>query len=305
VVAGTLPAAGLEPLRERFVVDQARDAADLGSLLSRVPGTAGIVVHPSTPVDGRLLDAAGDSLAVVANFGVGYDNIDLAAVRVRGVRATNTPGVLTGATAELAVTLMLGAARRVAEGDAIVRSGRWGDTDFLGRGLVAATVGLVGFRRIGQRVAELLRGFDVRVLFTSRGHKAWAGAERRELAELLATSEFVSLHLPLTAETRHLIDADRLAIMKPGAILANTGRGALVDTIALIDALRSGHVAAAGLDVFEDEPDVPAELRELPNTVLLPHIGSATADARDAMARLVAENVIAAIEGREPPTAVA
>ena len=304
VVSGTLPEAGLALLGERFIVDQADDGADPGSLLSRVAGAAGIVLHPPTPVDGRLLDAAGDSLAVVANFGVGIDNIDLAAVRAHGVRATNTPGVLTDATAELALTLMLAAARRVAEGDAIVRSGGWPDDAFLGRGLVGSTVGIVGFGRIGQRVAELLRGFDVRVLYTNRSERPGAAAERRELPELLATSDFITLHLPLTPETRHVIDADTLALMKPGAILVNAGRGALVDTNALIDALRSGHLAAAGLDVFEEEPHVPSRLRELPNTVLLPHVGSATAATRDAMARLVAENVIAVIEGREPPTPV-
>lgn len=304
VVAGTLPAAGLGLLRDRFVVDQAPDGADHGSLLARVEGAAAIVVHPPTPVDGRLLDAAGESLAVVANFGVGIDNIDLAAVRVRGVRATNTPGVLNDATAELAVTLMLGAARRVAEGDRIVRAGGWADDDFLGQGLVGATVGLVGFGRIGQRVAELLRGFDTRILYSNRSDAGGHGAERRELPELLAMSDFVSLHLALTPDTRHVINADTLGLMKPRAILVNTGRGALVDTEALIEALRSGHLSAAGLDVFEDEPDVPAELRELPNTVLLPHVGSATGATRDAMAQLVAENVIAVIEGREPPAAV-
>jgi glyoxylate reductase len=305
VVSGMLPAAGLDPLKERFVVDQADDGADSAALLSRVHGAAAIVIDPPTPVDGRLLDAAGESLAVVANFGVGIDNIDLAAVRVHGVRATNTPGVLTDATAELAVALMLAAARRVAEGDAIVRGGGWADDGFLGRGLVGATVGIVGFGRIGRRVADLLRGFDVRVLYANRGERPGTPAERRELPELLATADFVTLHLPLTPETRHLIDADTLALMKPGAILVNTGRGALVDTNALIDALRAGHLAAAGLDVFEDEPHVPSRLRELPNTVLLPHVGSATAATRDAMARLVAENVIAVIEGREPPTPVA
>ena len=304
VVAGTLPAAGLGLLQERFVVDQAPDGADHSSLLARVEGAAAIVVHPPTPVDGRLLDAAGESLAVVANFGVGIDNIDLAAVRVRGVRATNTPGVLNDATAELAVTLMLGAARRVAEGDRIVRAGGWADDDFLGQGLVGATVGLVGFGRIGQRVAELLRGFDTRILYSNRSDAGGHGAQRRELPELLAMSDFVSLHLALTPDTRHVINADTLGLMKPRAILVNTGRGALVDTQALIEALRSGHLSAAGLDVFEDEPDVPAELRELPNTVLLPHVGSATGATRDAMAQLVAENVIAVIEGREPPAAV-
>jgi glyoxylate reductase len=245
---------------------------------------------------------------VVANFGVGYDNIDLEAARRRGVRVTNTPGVLTEATAELAVALMLAAARRVVECDGIVRRGEWPsytEEMLVGRALGGATIGLVGFGRIGQRVARLLQGFEVRVLFASRKAVASArGAERCELPELLAASDVVSLHVPLTPETRRLIDAEALALMKPGAILVNTSRGAVVDTAALVEALRNGRLAAAGLDVYEDEPHVPVELRELPKTVLLPHIGSATAATRDAMARLVAENVIAVVDGREPPTAV-
>ena len=244
---------------------------------------------------------------MVANFGVGYDNIDLGAARARGVRVTNTPGVLNNATAELAVALMLAAARRIAEADATVRSGDWarsGASELIGRELAGATVGLVGLGRIGRRVAALLRGFEVRLLVTSRSSSAPPGTEHFELPDLLAASDLVSLHVPLTAETRHLIDADALAAMNRGAILVNTSRGAVVDTAALIDALRSGHLGAAGLDVYEDEPHVPRELRALPNTVLLPHVGSATGTTRDAMARLCAENVIAVLEGREPPARV-
>ena len=164
----------------------------------------------------------------------------------------------------------------------------------------------MGFGRIARRVAELLRGFEVQLLFTSRSAPASpTGAERRELPALLAAADFVSLHVPLTPQTRHLIDAEALATMKPGGILVNTSRGAVVDTAALVEALRSGHLAGAGLDVYEDEPHVPPELRELPNTVLLPHVGSATRTTRDAMARLCAENVIAVMDGCEPPAAVA
>jgi glyoxylate reductase len=245
---------------------------------------------------------------VVANFGVGYDNIDLEAARARGVRVTNTPDVLTGATAELAVALMLAAGRRIAEADTVVRSGEWARsrTDgLLGRELAGATVGLVGFGRIGRRVAELLRGFEVRLLVTSRSSGAPSpGVERLEFLDLLGASDFVSVHVPLTAETRHLIDANALAAMRQGAILVNTSRGAVVDTTALIHALHSGHLGAAGLDVYENEPHVAADLRELRNTVLLPHVGSATAATRDAMARLCAENVIAVLDGRDPPAPV-
>jgi glyoxylate reductase len=305
VIAATLPPAGLDLLRALFVVE-AGEGADHGSLREHLAGAAAIVTDPSIHVGAELLDAAGPTLRVVANFGVGYDNIDLDAARARAVRVTNTPDVLTDATAELAVALMLAAGRRVAEGDAIVRRGEWnGHTPFLGRELVGATVGLIGFGRIGRRVAELLRGFAPRLLFTSRRPvPPPPGAERVELEALLAASDFVSLHVPLTPETRLLMGSSALSTIKPGAILVNTSRGAVVDTAALIEALRSGRLAAAGLDVYEDEPQVPAELRDSPRTVLLPHIGSATAGTRDAMARLCAENVIAVIDGREPPAAV-
>jgi glyoxylate reductase len=307
VVAGTLPTVGVELLEQRFAVEVGGVPADAAWLRAHAPGAAAMVSDPSVPVDDELLAAAGDSLKVVASFGVGYDHIDTDAARARGIRVTNTPDVLTNATAELAVTLMLAAARRVAEGDAIVRAQRWrgwGPEDFLGRELAGATVGLVGFGRIAQRVAELLTGFDVRLLYTSRSPRTAAQAERCELDELLCSADFVSVHVPLTEETRHLIDARALSTIKRGAILVNTSRGAVVDEAALVDALRAGRLRAAGLDVYVDEPNVSAELRALPNTVLLPHVGSATAAARDAMARMCAENVISAVEGREPEAVV-
>jgi len=304
LVACPLPTAGLDLLSTCFVIEVGDRRPDRTWLLEHVPGVAAIVTDPSVRVDSALLDAAGPSLKVVSNFGVGFDNIDLDAVRARGVRATNTPDVLTGTTAELAVALMLAAGRRLAEADALARGGQWPDT-LLGRELIGSTVGVVGFGRIGRRVAELLRGFDVRLLFTTRSDQpAPGGAERRELSDLLASSDFVSLHVPLTADTRHLIDSTALQRMKRGAILVNTSRGAVVDTGALVAALRSGRLGAVGLDVYENEPHIPAELRELPNTVLLPHIGSATAMARDAMARLCAQNALTAVEGREPPAAL-
>jgi glyoxylate reductase len=308
VVAHTLPDAGLALLEQRFEVEAGGDRPDPGWLRKNAPGAAAVIADPSVRVDGDFLDIVGRSLKVVANFGVGYDNIDVDAVRARGVRATNTPDVLTNATAELAVALMLATARRIAEADAFVRTGRWGRSAasaFLGRELSGATVGLIGFGRIARRVATLLRGFEVRLLAYSRSKGGDAdGVEFRELGDLLGASDFVSVHVALTSETTHIIGADTLAMMRRGAVLVNTSRGAVVDTAALIDALRSGRLAAAGLDVYEDEPNVPSELRELPNTVLLPHIGSATDSARNAMARLCAENVIAVIEGREPPAPV-
>jgi glyoxylate reductase len=292
VVARELPSAGLDMLRERF---------EVGVRPGDVAGAAAIVADPTVPVTAELLDSAGPSLKVVANFAVGYDNIDLEACRERGVVVTNTPDVLTNATAELAVTLMLAAARRLGEAERIVRAGWWQGWDpewMLGRELSGSTVGIVGLGRIGSRVKELLRGFECRVVHTSR-HGGGLPLE-----ELVAVSDFVTLHVPLSRETRHLVNADLLARFKPGSILVNTARGGLVDTKALVHALRDGPLFAAGLDVYENEPDVPAELLELENVVLAPHIGSATRTARDGMARLVAENVIAVLEGREPVSPV-
>jgi glyoxylate reductase len=311
VVARYLPEAGRARLAERYEVDENGAEVDGEELLHRVAGAAALVADPTVPVDGNLLDAAGPGLRVVANFAVGYDNVDVAACRERGVVVTNTPDVLTNATAELAVALMLAAARRLGEGERLARSGRWTGWEpgqLLGRELSGAVVGIVGLGRIGTRVAELLRGFDVEVLYTARSPRPEAarrlGARHVGLDELLARSDFVSLHAPLTAETRHLIDARALARMKPGAIVVNTARGGLLDSGALARALEEGRLGGAALDVYEREPEIPPELARLERVVLAPHIGSATATARDGMALLVADNVIAVLEGRPPLTPV-
>jgi glyoxylate reductase len=311
VIARRLPAAGLELLAERFDVGPGELSIDRAELLRRVKGAAAIVADPTVPVDEELLDAAGDSLRVVANFAVGYDNVDLEACRARDVVVTNTPDVLTNATAELAVTLMLAAARRIGEAERIVRAGRWTGWDpagLLGRELSDSTVGIVGLGRIGLRVAELLRGFEPKLLYTAPRPRPEAesrlGLERVGLDELVERSDFVTLHAPLTPETRHLVDAALLERFKPGAVLVNTSRGPLVQTDALATALAAGRLGAAGLDVYEHEPEVEPELLALDNVVLLPHVGSATAVARDAMARLVAQNVIAVLAGKAPVTPV-
>jgi glyoxylate reductase len=311
VIARQLPAAGLDLLAERFDVVPGALSHDPGELRGRVQGAAAIVADPTVPVDADLLDAAGPSLRIVANFAVGYDNIDLEACRARDVVVTNTPDVLTNATAELAVTLMLAAARRVGEAERLLRSGGWSGWDpaaLLGRELSGSTVGIVGLGRIGLRVAELLRGFEPTLVYTSRSPRPEAesrlGLEPVGLEELVERSDFVTLHAPSTPETRHLIDGALLDRFKPGSVLVNTARGPLVDPKALATALRKGRPAAAGLDVFEHEPAVEPELLALENVVLLPHVGSATATARDGMARLVAENVIAVIAGNPPLTPV-
>jgi glyoxylate reductase len=310
VVARTLPAAGLDRLGERFDVEVGGLPFRRDWLYEHAPGAHAIVADPTVPVR-DLLARAGATLRVVANFAVGFDNIDIDAVRERGLRATNTPDVLTNATAELAVALMQAAGRRIVETDGILRGGGWAGWEpeqFLGRELSGATVGLVGFGRIGQRVAELLAGFGPTLVFADvqpmDEAAARLGARRLELDELLAVSDYVSLHVNLTPATRHLIDAATLARCRPGAILVNTCRGGVVDTAALVDALRDGPLAAAGLDVYEDEPHVPQDLVALANAVLVPHVGSATRATRDAMAALCADNVIAVLSGEEPPTPV-
>jgi glyoxylate reductase len=311
-VARRLLPAGLEQLQSRYEVVEGGLDSDPEQWRRLARGASALVADPSVPVDEELLEACGRGLRVVANFAVGYDNVDLAACAARGVVVTNTPDVLTNATAELALTLTLAAARRLSHAERELRAGRWHGWDpaaQLGMELAGSTVGVVGMGRIGRRYAELVRGIGVELLYASPGPKPEAetdlGAVRAELPELLRRADVVSLHAPATPETHHLIDADALARMRPSAILVNTARGALVDSLALAAALREGRLGAAGLDVYESEPAVPAELLEAPRAVLAPHIGSATVKARDAMARTVAANVIAVLDGRQPPNPVA
>jgi glyoxylate reductase len=311
VVAQPLPSAGLEPLRERFETVVVGPRPSRTDLLRTVEGAAAIVADPTVPVDAGVLDAAGPQLRVVANFAVGYDNIDLEACRERGVIVTNTPDVLTNATAELTLALTLAAARGLGRAERILRAGAWTGWEpvqFLGRELADSAIGIVGIGRIGSRVAELLQGFGGRLLYSSRHARpeleSSLGLDRRSLDDLLAEADIVTLHLPLDSDTRHLIDAEAFDRFKPGAILVNTARGGLVDTAAMIAALRSGRLGGAALDVFENEPEVPPELVAMENVVLAPHIGSATEPARNGMATLVAENVIAVLEGGEPITPV-
>jgi len=304
--------AGLEPLAESCALVEGGLDATPERLLELARGAAAIVADPAVAVDERLLDAAGPQLRVVANFAVGYDNVDLDACVRRAVIVTNTPEVLTNATAELAVALTFAAARRMSEAEADLRAGRWGGWDpgtYLGLELSGSCFGVVGMGRIGRRYAELVAGTAGEILYTSRTPKPdverEVGALRVGLEELLPRADVVSLHLPSSAETVHLIGRAEIARMKPDAILVNTARGPLVDSAALADALRAGELGGAGLDVYEHEPQVPEELLDAPRCVLLPHIGSATTRARDAMARLVAQNVVATLSGSEPPNRVA
>jgi glyoxylate reductase len=245
-------------------------------------------------------------LRVVANFGVGYDRIDVAACAGRGIVVTNTPGVLDEATADLAFALMLAVRRRVIEGDRLVRAGGWKGSwseGGLAEEVNGSTLGIVGLGRIGSAVARRGQGFGLRVLYTRRLRADSDLGEWRTLDELLAESDVVSLHVPLTAETEGLLDARRLALLRDGACLVNTARGEIVDEPALVAELVSGRIRA-GLDVFAHEPEVPSELLELPNVVLTPHIGSATRQTREAMTRLVVDNLLAVEHGEPPLTPV-
>lgn len=311
VILRKLLGAGLDLLDDRYEIsvgglDSSRDVR-----LDLVGGASAIVADPSVPVDDELLDRAGSALMIVANFAVGHDNVDLEACAARGVTVTNTPDVLTDATAELAVALTLAAARDIPAAERSLRTGGWSGwdpADYRGFELSGSTVGVVGMGRIGRRYAEMMSGFGVGFLYTSREAKpaveASLGARRVGLERLLAESDAVSLHLPASDETHHTINDETVRLMKPDAVLVNTGRGALVDSLAVAAALDEGRLGAAGLDVFEGEPDVPAELLKAPRTALTPHIGSATYRARDRMAELVARNVIAVLEGDPPLTPV-
>ena len=277
-----------------------------------VAGAAAVVCTLTERIDAAVLDAAGPQLQVVANTAVGYDNVDVDAARSRGVVVTNTPGVLDRATADLTMGLVLAAARRIAEGDRFLR-GRtpwtWGPRMMVGLDLSAgATLGIVGFGRIGRAVARRARAFDLRVVATPTRAQLdddeRAATEFVELPELLRRSDVVSLHVPLPPETRHLVGTDTLALMRPHALLVNTARGGVVDTDALVTALREGRIGGAALDVFEDQPVVDPRLLELEQVVLTPHLGSAAAATRSEMCRLSVANAAAVLSGRPALTPV-
>lgn len=264
----------------------------------------------TTQVDQALLDRL-PNLKLVANYAVGVDNVDLEAAHARNVAVTNTPDVLTEATADLTWALVLAVARRLREGEELARSGAWTGWhphQLLGKDLTGKTLGILGLGRIGEAVARRSVAFQMDVIYFNRSARSDLEtrlfARRYPLEKVLEKADVVSIHLPLTEETRYLIGADEIARMKPDAILINTARGAIVDEDALADALESGHLFGAGLDVQEKEPRVHPRLRESDRVVLLPHLGSATVETREAMARIVAENLSAVVRGGSPTTPV-
>ena len=310
-VTRLLPEAALRRLEEVFTVDLHRENSPVSRtrLLEAVQDAEALLCLLTDDIDREVMDAA-PRLKCVSNYAVGYNNIDVDYATQRGIAVCNTPGVLTETTADLAWALLMDCARRIAESDRFVRAGKfagWEPLLLLGHDVFGKTLGIVGMGRIGQAVACRAAGFNMRVLFydpsaaLSTLPKDW---ESVSLEELCQKSDFISVHAPLTPQTQHLIGAREFALMKPSAILINTARGPILDEAALVRALRENRIAGAGLDVYEQEPQIPAELLALDNVVLLPHIGSASIETRTKMGLLAAENAIAVIQGRTPPARV-
>src|SRR5687767_717180 len=311
LVTREIPDAGLRLLRDFDVTVVSESPPERGELLEAVRGVAGILPIFTEKMDAEVMDAAGDGLKVIANMAVGYDNVDVEAATERGVVVTNTPEVLNETTADTAFMLLLAAARRLGEAERLLRSGgwdAWGPMQLTGPDVWGKKLGIVGFGRIGQAVARRARGFGMEILYHDQYRNEEAeqelGARYLDLNELLRACDFISVHTPLTDETHHLIGATELDRMKPETVLVNTSRGPVVDEASLADALAEDRIFAAGLDVYEEEPEVHPRLLELENVVLAPHIGSASVETRDKMAVLAAENIVAVLSGEEPKTQV-
>jgi len=278
-------------------------------LLEKVRGVVGLLPLLTDRIDGEVMDAAGDQLTIISNYAVGYDNIDIQAATDRGILVGNTPGAVTETTADLAFALLMAAARRLGEGIDYIRADKWETfkpMELLGRDIHHATLGIIGMGRIGTEVARRARGFDMEIIYYNHHGRAESGETIgarmcSTLDELFEQADFISLHVPLTPETHHVIDADALNKMKKTAILINTARGPVVDTDALYDALRAEKIAYAALDVTDPEP-LPSDhkLMTLPNCLIVPHIGSATIATRSRMAVMAAENLLAGIRGQVP-----
>ncbi|KMY67533.1 glyoxylate reductase [Desulfocarbo indianensis] len=310
-----LPAGAMQVLEQNFKLDcNPHDRVmTREELLAAVKGRDGLLQLLTDTVDGELLDAAGPQLKVVSNYAVGFNNIDVAACTARKIPATNTPGVLTDTTADLAMALLLSVARKVVPADAFARAGKyegWAPLLFVGTDVHHKTLGLIGFGRIGLAMARRAAGFGMRILYHSTRAAAAeieerVGAQYVDMQTLLAESDFVSLHVPLMPETRHLVGQAEFEAMKPEAFLINTARGEIVDEKALVRALTQGEIAGAGLDVFEFEPAIEQELKQMDNVVILPHIASASIETRTEMGLVAARNLIAVLlEGATPPNCI-
>ena len=300
----------LAPLRPAhdLVVNPNDFPMSRADILDKIQDKEGLLCTISDRIDAELMDCA-PGLKMIANFGVGYDNIDVPAATARGIRVSNTPGVLTDATADLAFSLILAVARRVVEGDGRTRSGKWGPWapfGFLGSEVTGKTLGIIGLGQIGKEVARRAKGFRMPILYHNRkrtpeNEELQLGAKYVDLETLLKESDFVSIHVLLNDQSRGLIGANELDLMKPSAFLINVSRGPVINENALVDALKAKKIAGAGLDVYEKEPKLAEGLVELNNTVLTPHIGSATIETRIAMGKLAVKNLNAGLMGQKPP----
>lgn len=313
-VTGRIPDAGFELLHEagEVVAWDSLDVPTVEQVHDMVKGAEAVLTLLTTKVDEAFLDAAGPQLKVVANVAVGYNNIDVAACAKRGVICTNTPGVLTDATADIAMALILMSTRRLGEGERVIRGQQpwqWGMFYMLGSGIQGGQLGIVGMGDIGKALARRAKAFGMTIAYSNRKPvspqiEAELGAQFMSQDELLATSDVVSLNCPYSPATHHLMSTAQFQNMRPSAFLVNTARGPIVDEAALVEALQTGQIAGAGLDVFENEPAVHPGLLECDNAVLIPHLGSATQETRSAMARLAAHNAVNVLAGVEPPTPI-
>jgi glyoxylate reductase len=315
VVTGRIPQPGLDLLVEaghEVVGWNKPDPISRDELLRRVAGAHAIVALLTEKVDAELLDAAGTQLKVVSNVAVGYNNLDVPTIRDRGAIATNTPGVLTDATADIAMSLILMSTRRLGEGERLIRSGepwQWGMFMMLGTSIQGRQLGIIGMGAIGAATARRAKAFGMEIAYSNRREihpdlAAELGAVRLSLDELLGSSDIVSIHCPYSPETHHLMGAAQFAMMRQDAFLINTARGPIVDEAALVSALEAGQLEGAGLDVFENEPQVHPGLLGRNDVVLIPHLGSATVETRTAMATLAARNTLAVLRGEPAITPI-
>lgn len=313
-VTREIPKPGLDLLRDCcqiLDVNSEDRVLNREELLSEVEGRDGVLCLLTDTIDDDVFAAAGPQCRVFANYAVGYNNIDINAAKQRGIQVTNTPGVLTDATADMAWSLLFAAARRIVESDSYMRTGKWtgwGPMQFLGQDITGQTLGVVGAGRIGAQFALKSIGFRMNVLYCderpNQELEDKLDAKRVSLDKLLVESDFVSIHVPLMVETTHLISIEQFSMMKSTAVLINTSRGPIVDEIALVKALQEGQIASAGLDVYENEPRTAPGLLELANVVVCPHVASATIETRTKMAIMAAENLLAVLKGQKPPNAL-
>lgn len=314
-VTRRIPENGINMLKEKGYEVEVSDLDGVlprEVLLEKVKGADAVLSLLTDKINAEFLDAAGPQLKIVANYAVGFDNIDVKILNERNVAATNTPGVLNESVAEMSIALILGIAKRIVEADKFMRAGNykgWGPMMFLGNDIAGKTLGLIGLGRIGQVVAQRMSaGFEMKVIYydISRNEEAEKkyNLEYRNLESLLKDSDFISIHVPMTPQTKHLIGADQLKMMKKSAYLVNTARGPVIDEKALVEALKNGQIKGAALDVYEEEPKMAEGLKDLPNTILIPHIASATEETRGAMSELAAKNIIAVLSGDEPVTPI-